>query len=345
LSVRTSRRSLIVPIFIPHQGCPHKCIYCQQEKITGQSGVPIKTLRITEILDMAIKSPRFPSSIEREVAFFGGSFTSLGIRRMTELLKAVEPYLTKGFFNSIRVSTRPDGINAERLELMRAYGVRTVELGVQSMDNEVLRLSKRGHTAAHTKESAELLNRYGFRMGVQLMPGLPGDSEEMFLQTVRKVMELQPAMARLYPAVVIAGTELADWYKNKKYRPLTLEEAIRICGESCILLEDRGIPVIRMGLMSSPSLLKKGTILAGPWHSAFGFLVRSWIHQKAIEPFLPGPGESSNIGIRAPFREIPLVRGYKNQGIEWMEKRTGAKVEYVRRDDFVRDGRIGVDLL
>ncbi len=345
MSFRTSRRTLIVPIFIPHQGCPHKCIYCQQEKITGQSKAPISTRHITDILDMAIKSPRFSSNGEREVAFFGGSFTSLGIERMTELLKAVKPYLTEGFFRSIRVSTRPDAIDVERLELMKSYGVATVELGVQSLNNEVLMLSKRGHTVAHTEEAAELLKRFGFRMGVQLMPGLPGDSEEIFLQTVRKVVELRPAMARLYPAVVIAGTELADWYNHKRYRPLALEDAIKICGESCILLEERGIRVIRIGLMSSPSLLEQGTILAGPWHCAFGFLVRYWIHQKRIERFLPGPGESSNIGIRAPHREIPLVRGYKNQGIRWMENRTGAKVEYVRRDDFVQDGRIEVDLL
>jgi histone acetyltransferase (RNA polymerase elongator complex component) len=282
---------------------------------------------------------------EREVAFYGGSFTSLGKKRMTELLEAVKPYMEQGLFSSIRVSARPDAIDGERLELMGNLGVSTVELGAQSMDDKVLGFSRRGHTAADTAASVEILKSYGFKVGLQLMPGLPGDSKEGFFKTINSVIRLKPDMARLYPAIVIEGTELADWYNHKRYQPLTLEEAVLICGEACVSLESNRIPVIRIGLMSSPSLLKEGQIVAGPWHSAFGFLVRSDIHLKGIQDLLPGHGEVSQIGIRAPLREIPLVRGYKNQGLRLIEEKTGARIIYVRHDDSLPHGRIGIDRL
>lgn len=345
MSVSMPRSPLIIPVFIPNQGCPHQCIYCNQEKITNQPKTPVSASHVKNRLDQAVRSPRFASGKEREVAFYGGSFTSLGIKRMTELLEAVKPYVQQGLFSSIRVSTRPDAIDDERLELMRNLGVSTVELGAQSMDDKVLGLSRRGHTAADTVASVEILKGYDFKVGIQLMPGLPGDSREGFFKTINDVIGLQPDMARLYPAIVIEGTELADWYNHKRYQPLTLEEAVLICGEACIRLEQNGIPVIRIGLMSSPSLLKEGQIIAGPWHNAFGFLVRSDIHLKGIQDLLPGHGEISQIGIRAPFREIPLVRGYKNQGIRLIEEKTGARIIYVKPDDTVPHGRIGIDLM
>lgn len=345
MSVRRAKRVLIVPIFIPDQGCPHQCIFCQQEKITSQSNQVVDVLHIRKIVDQAIASARFGSSIDREIAFYGGSFTSLSVTRMTELLEAVSPYLKKGLFKSVRISTRPDEVDEERIDLIKRLGVSTVELGVQSMDDNVLRLSMRGHTAGDTVESVKLLKRHGFRVGVQLMPGLPGDSEEGFLKSVEEVIKLQPDMARLYPTVVIRETGLDTLYKADRYQPLTLEAAVRICQESCIRLEDRGIPVIRIGLMSSPSLLEDGQIVAGPWHRAFGFLVRSGIHLQAVKSCLPAPGKAEQIGIRAPNREIPLVRGYKNRGLRSIEEITGAKVMYVRPDSSVPFGQIGVDLI
>jgi histone acetyltransferase (RNA polymerase elongator complex component) len=147
---------------------------------------------------------------------------------MEELLEAVAPYLKQGFFRSIRVSTRPDALQEKQLQLMRNFGVSSVELGSQSMDDEVLTLSQRGHTARDTVESVHLLRQHGFKVGIQLMPGLPGDSEEKFMKTVEEVIKLRPHMVRLYPTVVIRGTELAKWYKEKKYHPLRLEEAVKI---------------------------------------------------------------------------------------------------------------------
>lgn len=345
MSARGKQRPLIVPIFIPNQGCPYRCIYCQQEKITGQTTRPLSRFTVQEILDEALASPGFDRRKEREIAFYGGTFSWLPIRKMTELLEAASPYLTRRLFRSIRVSTRPDSLDAERLELMGYHRVSTVELGVQSMDDRVLFLSQRGHTARDTSESVGLLRRHGFKVGIQLMPGLPGDSAEVFKKTVDEVIRLRPDMVRLYPTLVISGTELARWYQSKKYQPLSLEEAVKICQDSCIRLEGNGIPVIRIGLMSSPSLLQEGQILGGPWHRSFGFLVRSGIHLEEIESHLPKKGEVKKFAIRAPSREIPLVRGYRNRGIRAIEEKTGALVTGVAPDDSVPAGQIVVDVM
>ncbi len=345
MSKRGPKKLLIVPIFIPNQGCPYRCIYCQQEKITSQPIQPVNRFTVKETLDQAIKSTRFSPTKEPEVAFYGGTFTRLPTDRMTELLEAVAPYLKQGFFRSIRVSTRPDALQEKQLQLMRDFGVSTVELWSQSMDDEVLELSQRGHTARDTAESVHVLRQHGFKVGIQLMPGLPGDSEEKFMKTVEEVITLHPDMVRLYPTVVIRGTELAEWYKEKKYHPLRLEEAVKICQESCIRLEVNGIPVIRIGLMSSPSLLREGEVVAGPWHRAFGFLVRSGIHQKKIMSYLPRLCANDKIRLRAPNREIPLVRGYKNLGLRSIEHKTGARVMDVIPDESIPPGQIAVDII
>jgi histone acetyltransferase (RNA polymerase elongator complex component) len=341
----TRKRVLIIPIFIPNEGCPYRCIYCQQEKITSQSAHPVDGSTIQQTLQNAINSKGFDASSEREVAFYGGTFTRLSLGRMKEMLEAVVPFVREGLFKSIRVSTRPDSVQEDRLHVMKGRGVATVELGTQSMDDEVLELSRRGHTARDTVEAVHLLKAHGFKVGIQLMPGLPGDSEETFLKTVDEVIKLRPDMVRLYPTLVIRGTELATWYEENRYDPLSLDAAVRICHRSCVRLEQKGIPVIRIGLMSSPTLVPGDEILAGPWHGAFGFLVRSEIHQNMIASYLPRWGVADQMRLRVPPTEIPLVRGYKNRGLRLIEEKTGAKVTGVMPDEAVPSGRVRVDVL
>lgn len=343
MPTRDPVRPLIVPIFIASQGCPHRCVFCQQEKITSQWPVETTPGAVVRILEGAALSDGFDPVRRPEVAFYGGTFTGLAVKKMTALLEAVVPFIKDGRFVCIRVSTRPDALDRQRLELLKGYGVSTVELGAQSMDNRVLELSGRGHSAQDTVDGVALLRRYGFRVGIQLMPGLPGDSKRTFMKTVDKVRALAPDMVRLYPTVVIRGTELARRYESNQYTPWGLEEALNICKESCIVLERAGIPVIRIGLMASPALLKAGEILSGPWHSAFGFLVRSAIHLDRIMPFLPGRGEANTIRLRVPPREIPLVRGYRNQGLRRIEERCGAKVVGVLPDGSLQTGQIAVE--
>lgn len=308
-------------------------------------GEMIDGASVRKVLDVSLQTRKFNLAVDREIAFYGGTFTRLSESMIKNLLGAVEPYLKQGYFKSVRVSTRPDEIDEKRLGLIKGLGVDTVELGVQSLDDEVLDLSQRGHTSDDTMNSFRLLRENGFHVGVQLMPGLPGDTAEKFRRTIEKVAALHPDSVRLYPTIVIKGTKLAQLYKAGKYIPLSLREAIDICTEGCIKLEEQGIPVIRMGLMSSPSLLQEGQILAGPWHNAFGFLVRSAIHQRKIEDSLPKVDFHSSIGIRAPRREIPFIRGYRNEGLRYLEEKTGARIEYIKVDDNVPPGTVKVDLL
>ncbi len=336
-------KPLIVPIFIPNQGCPHRCVFCDQEKITSQPAGPIDGRRVRELLDLARRSTTFFARRHREIAFYGGTFASLPKERIRELLGVVAPYLQEGIFLSVRISTRPDSLDEEKAALLRGLGVSTVELGTQSMDDEVLRMTRRGHSALDTERTVGLLRQHGFRVGIQLMPGLPGDSAERFSATVQQVIRMKPDMVRLYPVVVIRGTELAQWVESGKYQPLALEEAVRICAESCLCLEQAGIPVIRIGLMASASLREKGQVLGGPWHESFGHLVRSEIYQRRIEAFLPGPGEAQRISIRIPSKEIALLRGHRNAGIRRIEKRTKALIEGILPDDSLPPGRIRVE--
>jgi histone acetyltransferase (RNA polymerase elongator complex component) len=229
--------------------------------------------------------------------------------------------------------------------MLKNMGVSTVELGTQSMVDDVLEHSQRGHTAQDTVESVGLLKEFGFKVGVQLMPGLPGDTEEKFMQTIEKVIKLRPHMVRLYPTIVLKGTVLEKWFQEKRYHPMSLAKAVKICQKSCARLEDNGIPVIRIGLMSSKTLLEEDQIVAGPWHKAFGFLVRSEIYQQRIESYLPEPGLATEIGLRVPPRELPLLRGYKNRGLRSIEERTGAKVIKIIGDDTVPLGQVALDSL
>ena len=332
-----------MPVFIPNQGCPHRCVFCDQEKITSQPSRPVDGQTVRGLLDIARNSSSFYRRRHREVAFYGGTFASLPEPKIRELLGAVAPFLQDGTFHSIRVSTRPDSLDQKKAALMRGLGVSTVELGAQSLDDEVLRRIRRGHSAEDTERSTTLLKQQGFRVGIQLMPGLPGDSAERFSSTVRKVIRIKPDMVRLYPAVVLRGTELAQWVESGMFQPLTLEQAVQICAESCLRLEEAGIPVIRIGLMTSASLREKGQILGGPWHEGFGHLVRSEIYHRKIEAFLPGKGEAKRITIRTPSKDVPLLRGHRNEGVRRIEERTNARIDGILPDDSLAPGRISVE--
>ncbi|UCH00896.1 MAG: radical SAM protein [Deltaproteobacteria bacterium] len=338
-------RHFIIPIFIPHQGCPYRCIFCQQATITNVSEDPLTVDHIRNTIDLAIKSKHFPDQRPKEIAFYGGTFTSLPTASMKKMLSAVRPFIEKGIIQSIRISTRPDSLSEAKLDILRSFGVSTVELGVQSMNDKVLLLSNRGHTSRDTINAVKLLKKRGFNVGIQLMPGLPGDDKGVFMDTIEKVIGLRPDMARLYPTLVIRGTILAKWYREGKYTPMGLNHTVDLCKEACIRLEGSGVPVIRIGLMSSPSLLKRGEIVAGPWHPSLGFLVQSAIHLERLRPYLPTPGGPKNIILLAPKEEIPLIRGHKKGGIRHIETITGTMIKDIIPDDSIPSGRISIQSL
>lgn len=319
-------KNFIVPIFIPNVGCPTRCVFCEQPKITSRSpGIP-GAEEVFGIIQQAIRSKKYRRSRYREVAFYGGTFTRLPQARMVELLRAVKPFIQKGYFHSIRVSTRPDSLEPERLEIMKSYSVNTVELGAQSLDNRVLEASNRGHSAEDTIEGVAKLREMGFSVGIQLMPGLPEETPESFWHTVERTILLAPDFVRLYPTVVIRGTRLEQMYRAGQYVALGLEDAMELCARAVERFEEEGIPVIRIGLMSSPKLLEKGQVVAGPWHPCFGHLVRSHLFIKKIAQKICGQFEGKQVQVNVNPRDMGMLRGYKTGGLEDLEKAAGVKI-------------------
>lgn len=260
------KKGVIVPFFISHQGCPHQCVFCDQRAITGRSGhLPTAAELVATIGEWR----RSSGTSTVEVAFYGGSFTALSREIQEGLLSPLQPLLRSGEVSSIRVSTRPDVLDARIVRFLHDAGVRLVELGVQSMDDSVLARAGRGHLAAHTLEAFALLRSAGLRVGAQLMPGLPGEDPGGAIESLRRLLPLQPDLLRIYPAVVLKGTELAGLYHDGSYRPFSIEAAVRICKVMLQMAAMAGIRVIRVGLHPTDDLTSGSELLAGPYHPAF----------------------------------------------------------------------------
>ncbi len=268
-----------IPIFIPHEGCPHACVFCNQKKITGvQTSVTAADIkRITEeYLGFIPKENR-----NVEIAFFGGSFTGLPLDIQEEFLRTAAGY--SDFTDGIRVSTRPDYINDEVLSLARKYGVNTIELGLQSADDEVLKLNEREHCFADTVNAAGLIKKYGISLGLQMMIGMYGSTPEKDIYTAEKTAELNPDCVRIYPTLTLDGTKLKILYKNGDYTPYDMETATTVTDKVMRVFEDKDIEIIRVGLHSDESLTEDGNIIAGPYHPAFRELVLSRRWRDRIE--------------------------------------------------------------
>lgn len=280
-------KPFIIPIFIPNYGCPNQCIFCDQSTTTGQRSSP-PTSEIPNIIDKHINSylPLSKSHKNIQIAFYGGTFTGLPLSTQKSYLEVITPYLKNKIIHSVRLSTRPDYIDQEKIDLLKAFSVKTIELGVQSMDDEVLRLSQRGYTSIKVKESSTLIKKNDLELGIQLMPGLPGDTEARIMETSHSVCKIAPDFLRVYPAIVIKNTLLEKLYLSGDYKPLSLKRAISICKSMLVLFQSANIPVIRVGLQPTKTLLKHGTIIAGPFHPAFRQLVISNLFYERLYDFL-----------------------------------------------------------
>ena len=303
-------RHYIIPLFIPHAGCPHTCVFCNQRRITGVA-TTVTPADIQRILEFHMRQITRPYCVE--AAFYGGSFTALPFAVQKQLLQPTAAYLADGRLQAVRLSTRPDCIDEPILTLLRHSGVQTIELGAQSFDDSVLRAAGRGHTAAAIRRAAGLIRAYGFALGIQLMPGLPGDTEQSMMQTLQETLALRPDCVRIYPTLVLRGTRLADLYQAHRFTPLSMETAVSIAAHMKLAFERAGIRVIRTGLQSSPELDAGDTILAGPYHPAFGEMVESCIFAAMVEKVLSGFS-----GIRGPVvlhhaaKDTSKLRGMKN---------------------------------
>jgi histone acetyltransferase (RNA polymerase elongator complex component) len=253
-----------IPIFIPQQGCPFQCVFCNQEKITSRGHAPDEE-EVYKIISQHHSS--FPKGNKHvEIGFFGGSFTGLKIEEQEMYLRIAQSYMEKGMIQGIRLSTRPDYISAPGLHFLKKYGVTTIELGAQSMDEEVLIESARGHTAEDVEMASRMIIAHGFRLGLQMMLGLPGDMLNKAIFTARKIIELGACETRIYPVLVIKGTKLEEWYEQGKYRPLSLDEAVFWLKTIIPLFEEAGVEVTRVGLHSSVGLHTGKELVAGPFH-------------------------------------------------------------------------------
>jgi len=297
-----------IPVFIPMQACPFRCIFCDQEKISGHINIPVAE-DVVQIIEKHLATIPADNSII-ELGFFGGTFTGLPLHQQETYLNAANSYIETGKISGIRLSTRPDFIDDEILFFLKKHGVKTIELGAQSMNDEVLKKSRRGHSVADTVAAAEKIVKNGFRLGLQMMIGLPGDTLEHSLFTAGKFVELQAKDVRIYPLVVIKGTPLEKLFKSGKYKPLALSEAVKITAEVYKIFESAGVNIIRTGLHPSEGLLSGDDLVAGPFHVSFKELVLTerW---REIFSNIQKPENSSQISISVPAKELNYAIGYQ----------------------------------
>ena len=307
---------LVIPIFIPHRGCPHHCLFCNQEKISGCRGNAADPVEVAETINIWLA--RSPLKQTVQVAFYGGSFTCLPTREQMAMLAAVQPYLASGKVDCIRLSTRPDCIDPEICRLLREFRVGVVELGVQSFNNEVLIENRRGHDAEQCRAAFAQLKAAGMEVGLQLMPGLSGESNSSFLRGIDEVVGMRPDFVRLYPVLVVKESGLDERYRQNRYQPQSLNQAIALTARAYTKLQAAGIKVVRMGLQPSESLNKN--FVAGPYHPAFGELVLSRLWLKRIRARLAQLAPTENLCLHISHRDNGAVVGMKRSNIQRLEE-------------------------
>ncbi len=326
----------MIPFFIPHMGCPHICVFCNQHRITGQVHLPTAEDVQQAIVEYRAKDLRCNEK-EWEVAFYGGTFTAIPEALQRELLKPAKEAKEKGLISKIRCSTRPDDLGEEAIQLLIDYGVTTVEIGVQSMNEHVLQLSERGHTAKDVVGAVQRLRDKNVTYGVQLMPGLPGDTLETIVQTTVEAGRLEPHMARIYPVLVVEDTALGDSYKAGEYTPLSLETAISYAAFMKTYLEEKGIQIIRTGLQATEEFDSGVSLLAGPYAPAFGEMViaRQWLERieviiKRLEMIYP---INTPIEIQYERAYTSKIRGVGNSNKTYLEEKYGHSMIWKESED------------
>lgn len=307
-------RHINIPVFIPHLGCPHDCVFCNQRVISGTESFDFDSAR--DIIETSLST--VGDGDEAEIAFFGGSFTGIDRELMTNLLELAEEYVKKGKVKSIRCSTRPDYINEEIARILSRYSVGTVELGIQSMSAEVLSRSRRGHTPEDSARAVLLLRSHGFTVGGQMMTGLPGATYADELECARAIVELGCAEARVYPTLVFAGTALERMMLDGRYAPMTLDDAVFRTAGVLRVLRSGGVKVLRVGLCESENL-HSSRFSAGPNHPAIGELCESRIFYENIESAIGG-AEGADVTVYIPKGAVSKAVGHKRENAEKLKK-------------------------
>ena len=327
------KKHAIIPIFISHRGCPNDCVFCNQKKITAREG-DVTPEDVRDTIEQWLTTLEDVETVE--VSFYGGSFTGIPMEQQTEFLKIAKEYKDAGKIDAIHLSTRPDYISVPILDNLKAYSVDVIELGVQSFSDEVLRASGRGHDAACVYDACELIRSYGFTLGIQLMIGLPGDSDETCRYSAMETVKIGPSIARLYPTVTISDTELCRMMERGEYSPLSLEDAVHRTRIMYEILEDAGINIIRVGLKASEIMENE----IG-FHPAFRQLVESEIARDRIEAQLPDMPDGS-LTVLANSRSFGNIYGHKGSNRDYFAKKYPRLILKGAADDSLRDNQYKV---
>ena len=295
-----------ISIFVPHLGCPQQCSFCNQKTITGRQSQPT-----AQDVKNAVKTALNKKNYEYEIAFFGGSFTAIEHDYMMSLLTAAAECVDGERVKGIRISTRPDFIDSEILGILKSHHVTSIELGAQSMDDEVLKANLRGHTSEDVEKASKLIKEYGFELGLQMMTGLYLDTDEKTIETAKKLIALQPDTVRIYPTVVLKGTYLAELYDKELYKPQTVDDAAALCTKLLPMFEKPGIRVIRLGLHASDDI--KRNMVAGAYHDSFGEIVQSRFMLNKVLAHPPG-----NYEIKVNPRSVSKLKGQQKRNIYFL---------------------------
>ena len=332
-----SARESIIPVFVPHLGCPNDCVFCNQRRISG-SVAPATAEDVVSAIENALRLT--PPGTRRQLAFYGGSFTAIPVAEQESLLGAAAPYLERGDIVSLRLSTRPDAIDGAVLRRLRSYGVETIELGAQSMSERVLALSGRGHTAADVEDAARAVKGAGFRLILQMMTGLPGADDESDVESARRIAALGPDGVRVYPTVIVRDTALCDLWRAGRYKEHTVEDAVRVCVRILPVFEQAGIPVIRLGLNPTEDL-SGGDAVGGAYHPALGELVKSRIMRDKAEKILSGAKRGEQAVLRVNPRLMSQLVGQHGANRAYLVERFGLSGLRIVRDPDVSALELG----
>ena len=341
------KKQYIIPIFVPHLGCPNDCIFCNQKSISGQKSNMTKE-KAKEIIENYLKSID-KENAQIEIAFFGGSFTAIEEERQEELLQVASEFVKSGQVESIRVSTRPDAIDKNILKRLKKYKVKTIELGVQSSNNYILKRINRGHTFEDVKRAAKLIRWNGFRLGVKMMVGLPESTTIDEINTAKELIKLKPKMVRIYPVLVIKGTELEQEFNKGGFTPLTVGQAVERSKEILKMFNKKHIQVIRVGLQNTDTITdsanKDSEVISGPYHPAFGQLVEDAIwYDKIVDDIKHINAKVIRVEIEANSKDLNNIIGHKKENINKL-KDTYAVITIVKCNNKIKPGKFKINVL
>ena len=341
------KKQYIIPIFVPHLGCPNDCIFCNQKSISGEQRMITKE-DVKKTIDFYLENIK-DKDAKKEVAFFGGSFTGIDVEKQEEFLQTAYEYIKQGKIDSIRLSTRPDYIDKETLKRLKKYKVETIELGVQSANDYILKQSNRGHTFKDVKKASKLIRWYGFKLGHQMMVGLPESTKIDEINTAKELIKLRPKMVRIYPVLVIKNTKLEKEYLEGKYTPLSVVQAVETCKELVTMFNKKKIEVIRVGLQNTEEItdpnIEGSEVVAGPYHPAFRQLVESGLWYDTILAKIKQLNvKVKKVEVTVNPQDANNVIGHKRENIEKLKDMYTLDL-IVKQDKNIKQGKLELKVL